>query len=105
MYFSAAAVATALAFAQTAFAGPVPAAAPAPAPAAAGANKVVAARQDPHELDFRTFGVSGCHDENQGVYTLELSSSGQCLQFADPIGSLTVTDNLCTCKFSEPRTI
>ncbi|KAL1901018.1 hypothetical protein Sste5346_002083 [Sporothrix stenoceras] len=86
MYFSAAALATALAFAQTAFAGPVP---------AAGADKV-AARQDPHELDFRTFGVSGCHDENQGVYTLELSSNNQCLQFVDPIGSLTVADNKCT---------
>lgn len=88
MYFSAAAITTALAFAQSAMAGPVPAAAP--------ATDKVAVRADPHELDFRTFGVSGCHDENQGVYTLELSSANQCLQFYDPIGSLTVTDNLCT---------
>ena len=95
MYFSAAAITAALAFAQTAVAGPVPAAAP--------ATEKVAARYDPHELDFRTFGVSGCSAENQGVYTLELSSANQCLQFVDPIGSLTVTDNLCT-RESPPRT-
>jgi hypothetical protein len=93
MYFSAAAITAVVAFAQTAFAGPVPA-----------ADKV-AARQDPHELDFRTFGVSGCHDENQGVYNLELSSNNQCLQFVDPIGSLTVTDNLCTRESCYPPII
>ncbi|ERT01704.1 hypothetical protein HMPREF1624_02958 [Sporothrix schenckii ATCC 58251] len=82
MYFSAAAIAAALAFAQTALAAPV--------------SDKVAARSDPHELDFRTFGVEGCHDENQGVYTLELSSNHICQQFVDPIGSLIASDNLCT---------
>ncbi|CAK7266690.1 hypothetical protein SEPCBS57363_002217 [Sporothrix epigloea] len=51
---------------------------------------------DPHELDFRTFGVEGCLEENQGVYTLERSQSNVCYTFVDPIGSLTVADNLCT---------
>ncbi|CAK7229669.1 hypothetical protein SBRCBS47491_007329 [Sporothrix bragantina] len=82
MYFSTSAITVAaLAFAQTAFAAP-----------AAG----VSARQDPHELDFRTFGVEGCSAENQGVYTLELSQSNICYQFVDPIGSMISTDNLCT---------
>ncbi|CAK7273526.1 hypothetical protein SEPCBS119000_005703 [Sporothrix epigloea] len=56
----------------------------------------VCGRNDPHELDIRTFGVEGCQDENQGVYTLELSQSNVCYTFVDPIGSLTVADNLCT---------
>ncbi|CAK7232617.1 hypothetical protein SEUCBS140593_008321 [Sporothrix eucalyptigena] len=81
MYFSTAAIAATLAFAQTGLAAPA-------------TEKV--SRNDPHELDFRTFGASGCSAENQGVYTLELSSSGVCSQFVDPIGSLLVGDNLCT---------
>ena len=73
--------AAALAFAQTALAAPA---------------ADIAVRNDPHKLDFRTFGTGGCFAENQGVYTLVLSQAGVCHQFVEPIGSLLVADNLCT---------
>ncbi|CAK7227186.1 hypothetical protein SCUCBS95973_006458 [Sporothrix curviconia] len=82
MHFSTSTITVAaLALAQAAFAAPA---------------ADVSARNDPHELDFRTFGAEGCSAENQGVYTLELSQASTCSKFADAIGSLIVTDNLCT---------
>ncbi len=81
-----------LALLPAAFAGPVP---------ASGAPlHALAARSDPHKLDFRTFGASGCSAKNQGVYTLLQSDAGACRPFAEPIGSLLVGDNLCTCQSS-----
>jgi hypothetical protein len=49
-------------------------------------------RQDPHEGDFRTFGVAGCKDDNQGVYTVTQSGLGKCTPFVQNVGSISVTD-------------
>ncbi|EFX04671.1 hypothetical protein CMQ_1599 [Grosmannia clavigera kw1407] len=93
MYFSTVATIAALVLSKLTAGSPIPF-------STAGQDTTTAplARQaaDPHEADFRTFGVSGCLDENQGVYTLEKSSDGECLPFVDPIGSLLVADDLCT---------
>ncbi|CAN8099043.1 unnamed protein product [Discula destructiva] len=50
-------------------------------------------RQDPHIVDFRTFGAPGCFEENQGIYTYLQSDLDKCKNFADAtIGSIFVGD-------------
>lgn len=96
MFFSTIATVAALALANIVSGTPVPGAAPVPYPVKDSARL---ARQtgDTHEADFRTFGVSGCYDENQGVYTLLKSNAYQCYQLVEPIGSLLLLDSSCTC--------
>src|ERR1700761_4206512 len=68
---------------------------------ASAASKSLRSRQDdPHVGDFRTFGVAGCFDDNQGVYTQLQSDVGVCHTFAEPVGSLDVADlnDGCTCR-------
>ncbi len=77
------AVVAALAFAQAAVAAP------------SSAPVVV---RDAHKLDFRSFGVAGCFDENQGVWTLTESANTRCTRFTEAVGSILVADNLCTCE-------
>ncbi|EPE10902.1 hypothetical protein F503_05997 [Ophiostoma piceae UAMH 11346] len=83
MQFTAAAVA-ALAFVQAAVAAP---------------STAPVAIRDAHELDFRSFGVEGCHDDNQGVWTLTESANTRCTRFTEAVGSILVADNLCTLTF------
>lgn len=54
----------------------------------------IQARQDPHIVDFRTFGLPGCFEQNQGVYTYLQSDLDKCFQFSttDIVESLFVTD-------------
>lgn len=50
-------------------------------------------QDDPHIVDFRTFGVAGCLEENQGVYTYLQSDEDICHTFADSeIGSIFTLD-------------
>lgn len=50
-------------------------------------------QSDPHIVDFRTYGVAGCLDENQGVYTYLQSDENICRTFADSqIGSIFTLD-------------
>lgn len=50
-------------------------------------------QSDPHIVDFRTYGVAGCLDENQGVYTYLQSDENICRNFADSqIGSIFTLD-------------
>lgn len=44
-------------------------------------------RQDPHIVDFRTFGQPGCSEDNQGIYTYTKSQLDTCYPFSS---SLTV---------------
>lgn len=56
-------------------------------------------RQDPHIVDFRTYGAPGCSAENQGVYTYTQSDLNTCRTFADAtIGSLFVIDITDKCS-------
>lgn len=72
-----------------------------------GTTAVTIPRQsDPHIVDFRTYGVAGCSDENQGVYTYLQSDENICRTFVDStVGSiftLDITDG-CSRKRSPPR--
>ncbi|KAJ4394273.1 hypothetical protein N0V93_003490 [Gnomoniopsis smithogilvyi] len=50
-------------------------------------------QSDPHIVDFRTYGVAGCFDENQGVYTYLQSDENICRTFVDSqIGSIFTLD-------------
>ncbi len=70
----------------------------------ASASAAAVRRNDPHRLDFRTFGAAGCNAQNQGVYTLLQSDNALCKQFLVDltIGSayLTDLDPGCSCKHS-----
>ncbi|TPX09129.1 uncharacterized protein E0L32_001608 [Thyridium curvatum] len=70
---------------------------------ASSALAAAVTRNDPHQADFRTFGVAGCSEDNQGVYTLTQSNVGTCKPFTAPIGSMSVTNNLCKQYRSNPR--
>lgn len=65
---------------------------------ASSALAAAVTRNDPHQADFRTFGVAGCSEDNQGVYTLTHANVGTCKPFTAPIGSMSVTNNLCKRK-------
>ena len=82
MQFTAAAVA-ALALVQAAVAAP---------------STAPIATRDAHKLDFRSFGVSGCLDDNQGIWTLTESANTRCTRFTEAVGSILVVDSLCTCE-------
>lgn len=60
----------------------------------ATAATIRTARSDPHIVDFRTFGATGCSEENQGVYTYVKSDLDKCFQFSetDVVESLFVSD-------------
>lgn len=51
-------------------------------------------RNDPHIVDFRTYGLPGCFEQNQGVYTYTQSQLNQCYQFStvNIVESLFVLD-------------
>lgn len=56
-------------------------------------------RQDPHIVDFRTFGQPGCSADNQGVYTYTQSMLNTCHSFADlTVESIFVADITAGCS-------
>lgn len=57
-------------------------------------------QNDPHVVDFRTFGLPGCDEQNQGVYTYLQSDLGTCFPFSttDVVESLFVTDINAGCS-------
>lgn len=57
-------------------------------------------QNDPHIVDFRTFGLPGCYEQNQGVYTYLQSDLGTCFPFSttDVVESLFVTDINAGCS-------
>lgn len=61
-----------------------------------------AARDDPHIVDFRTYGAPGCFEANQGVYTYTQSNLDICYQFGihgeEPVGSIFVVDIVDGCS-------
>lgn len=60
-------------------------------------------QNDPHIVDFRTYGAPGCFAENQGVYTYEQSDLDVCRTFVDAtIGSIFAGDIVdgCSREFS-----
>lgn len=58
-----------------------------------GSQAAVIPRQDIHIVDFRTFGLPGCYEQNQGVYTYTLSGTNICYDFADEtVESIFVAD-------------
>jgi len=65
---------------------------------AAGVTAAVTQRQnDPHLIDFRTWGGRNCSGENQGIWTFTESDHGRCRSFQLDYGlgsvqSLTLVD-------------
>ncbi|KAK7745419.1 hypothetical protein SLS53_002916 [Cytospora paraplurivora] len=58
-----------------------------------GSQAAVIPRQDPHIVDFRTYGLPGCYEQNQGVYTYTLSQTNICYEFVDEtVESIFVND-------------
>lgn len=57
-------------------------------------------QSDPHVVDFRTFGLPGCDEQNQGVYTYLQSDLGTCFPFSttDVVESIFVTDINAGCS-------
>ncbi|KAL1865136.1 hypothetical protein VTK73DRAFT_5461 [Phialemonium thermophilum] len=49
---------------------------------ALGAAAAAVPRQDPHIADFRSFGLPGCAQDNQGVWTFTQSQLTGCQTFA-----------------------
>ena len=68
---------------------------------AMGANADSTRRQtsDPHITDFRTFGETGCFNDNQGVWTFTQSDLTGCKAFPDdlPVKSIFAADYNAGC--------
>lgn len=65
----------------------------------AGASSSRRQTSDPHIADFRTFGETGCFNDNQGVWTFTQSDLTGCKAFPTdlPVGSLFASDYNAGC--------
>lgn len=68
------------------------------------ANAAALKRDDPHVVDFRSFGAIGCYAENQGIWTFtESQATGECISFAsfgaDNVQAVSLVDikSGCSC--------
>jgi hypothetical protein len=73
---------------------------------AAGAHAGTIKRQDPHIVDFRTWGQSACSEDNQGIWTFTASQLTGCKSFSSfgggNVQSLSLVDIAegCSCVYS-----
>lgn len=71
-------------------------------------NAAAFKRDDPHVVDFRSFGAIGCDAENQGIWTFtESQATGECITFAsfgaDDVQAVSLVDIKSGCSCT-PRT-